>query len=362
MRIIHVFRSPLGGLFRHVRDVVRGQSALGHDVGLLCDSSTGGEGAERALADLQPMCSLGVRRMPISTFPTLADIKVSKALSDWSRQARVDVLHGHGAKGGVYARLVAHRLDIRGLYTPHGGSLHYDWLKPPGTFFLAAEKAFRLKGTGMLFVCEFERNLYARKIGLSGYPSKVVYNGLWPEEFATRQLIPGATDFLFVGEMRMLKGVDVLLRALAAFDEGNRPSLTLVGDGRDQDAFETLSQSLGLSAHVHFAGRRPMQEAMKMGRVLVMPSRHESFPYVVLEAMAAQIPIIASNIGGIAEALPAPCLVPPEDVASLKTAMERASQVEEATKLAEKLQESARQNYSASGMVDGICAFYDALH
>ena len=99
-----------------------------------------------------------------------------------------------------------------------------------------------------------------------------------------------------------------------------------------------------------------------MGRVLVMPSRHESFPYVILEAMAAQIPIIASNVGGIAEALPVACLVPPEDVAALKTAMDSAAQGSNAMQLAEKLQESARRNYSVAGMVDGICSFYGALH
>ena len=43
MKILHVFRTPVGGLFRHVRDLARGQAALGHEVGIICDSTTGGK-------------------------------------------------------------------------------------------------------------------------------------------------------------------------------------------------------------------------------------------------------------------------------------------------------------------------------
>jgi hypothetical protein len=49
MKIVHVFRAPIGGLFRHVRDLARGQSELGHDVGIICDSTTGGDYAEKLI-------------------------------------------------------------------------------------------------------------------------------------------------------------------------------------------------------------------------------------------------------------------------------------------------------------------------
>jgi hypothetical protein len=59
LSILHIFRAPLGGLFRHVVDLVQGQAARGHRVGLIVDSTTGGARAEAALAGLSPHLALG---------------------------------------------------------------------------------------------------------------------------------------------------------------------------------------------------------------------------------------------------------------------------------------------------------------
>ncbi|MBG1231785.1 glycosyltransferase family 4 protein [Aestuariivirga litoralis] len=360
MRIIHVFRSPVGGLFRHVRDLVRGQRALGHEIGIICDSGTGGEGAARMLAAMSAECTLGITRIPVATLPGLGDLRAIKAVTDFARLVKADVLHGHGAKGGVFARMAAPKLGIAGVYTPHGGSLHYEWLSPIGAPFLGAERLLKRHGTGAVFVCEFEKVLFDRKIGLGSYPSAVVYNGLWPEEFKPRKLAKDARDFLFVGEMRNLKGVDVLLRALASIDGA---TMTLVGDGRDQASFEKLAAELNLGGRAVFAGRMPMAEAMALGHVLILPSRHESFPYVVLEAMAAQIPLIASDVGGIPEALPAASMVPPGDVNALAAAMKQALAAPKATMdAAAVLQKIASTKFSAQNMAEKICIFYSSLN
>jgi hypothetical protein len=69
LRILHVFRAPVGGLFRHVVDVARAQIARGLDVGIFCDSSTGGDRAAQALAELRPGLALGVTRVPMRRNP-----------------------------------------------------------------------------------------------------------------------------------------------------------------------------------------------------------------------------------------------------------------------------------------------------
>jgi glycosyltransferase involved in cell wall biosynthesis len=362
MRILHVFRSPVGGLFRHVCDLVRGQHLLGHEVGVICDSSTGGAAAEAALAALAAHCSLGITRRKISTLPGLGDLAGRNAVLALARQIGVDVLHGHGAKGGAYARLAAQGLKLPAAYTAHGGSLHYEWLKLPGAAFLAAEKALRFKGTGLIFVCEFERQLYDRKIGLGGCPSAVVYNGLGPEDFAPRVLAPDAAELFFIGEMRELKGVDVLLQALALIPEVTRPRLNLIGEGRDMAAFQALAGQLDLGEKAQFLGRKDFRTAASRGRVMVMPSRNESFPYVVLEALAAGVPIIASKVGGIPEALPEASLVPIGDSAALASAIERAvanSPILEAE--AAVLRNAAQVRLDAKIMAKAICEFYQRL-
>ncbi|MFD0935981.1 glycosyltransferase family 1 protein, partial [Methylobacterium trifolii] len=75
-RILHVFRAPVGGLFRHVVDLARLQAAAGHAVGIVCDANTGGARAEQALAELGPCLGLGVTRIPMRRNPHLSDLSV----------------------------------------------------------------------------------------------------------------------------------------------------------------------------------------------------------------------------------------------------------------------------------------------
>ena len=105
LRIVHCFRSPVGGIFRHVRDLTDAQVAQGHAVGIVCDSTTGGAFEERLFEDIRPRLALGVHRTPMQRH-----IGPGDAASAWRtyriiKELKPDVLHGHGAKGGTYARL-----------------------------------------------------------------------------------------------------------------------------------------------------------------------------------------------------------------------------------------------------------------
>lgn len=362
MRILHIFRTPVGGLFRHVRDVARGQSALGHEVGILCDSTTGGDTAAKLLASVAPYCGLGVERIPISRLPGMGD--VSGALQARAHAARLkpDIIHCHGAKGGLYGRVAARMLAIPSVYTPHGGSLHYAWSSPAGAVFLSAEKALAAIGTGIHFVCEYEKATFAQKIGLGAKPHAVIHNGLWPEEFELAEPLPNAADILFLGDMRVLKGVDTLLQAIASLNATRPVTACLVGDGPDFAQFKAMALALGLGDKVTFPGRMAARDAFRLGRILVMPSRAESFPYVVLEACAAGVPLIASAVGGIPEVLTAGNLVPPEDVAALAKRLEEALAAPASVKASAAGTRTHLQNdFSADRMVTAILNFYNRL-
>ena len=106
LRIIHCFRSPVGGIFRHVRDLALTHAAAGHEVGIVCDSTTGGEYEEALFQEILPHLSLGLVRLPIRRA-----IGPSDALALWRgykeiRSLQPDILHGHGAKGGALARVI----------------------------------------------------------------------------------------------------------------------------------------------------------------------------------------------------------------------------------------------------------------
>src|SRR5664279_2208626 len=123
--ILHVFRTPIGGLFRHVLDLSRAQAARGHRVGIIADSSTGGERADAALAELAPQLALGVTRLPMRRNPHPSDLLALFQVMRIIARSDADVVHAHGAKGGLYGRLAQPKKRALRVYTPHGGSLHY---------------------------------------------------------------------------------------------------------------------------------------------------------------------------------------------------------------------------------------------
>ena len=356
--ILHVFRAPVGGLFRHVRDLALAQSRAGHRVGLLCDASTGGDMAERRLRELEARLAHGVRRIAMPRLPGTGDVAAIKAVRAHVRERGFHVAHGHGAKGGLYARLLPARTAAR-IYTAHGGSLHYQWRSPSGALFLATERLLLARTDGLVFVCDYERAAFADRIGRFGGPQVVAHNGLPEEEFAPVPLRDDAAEVLFIGEMRLLKGVDVLLAALALLHaQGSTVRAVLVGDGPDRARFQEQARQLGLNDHVLFPGPMPAREAFALGRVMVVPSRAESFPYVVLEALAAGKPVIASDIGGIPEMLAREHLVPPGDAPRLAEALAVAlRQADDEARTMARIA-AMRERFALARMADRITGFY----
>src|SRR5258708_8638217 len=83
--------------------------------------------------------------------------------------------------------------------------------------------------------------------------------------------------------------------------DGKPVTLTLAGDGEELETLKAQIQGLGLGAAVRFIGHVKARYGFSKGKVLVVPSRGDSMPYVVIEAAAAGIPMVAANVGGIPE-------------------------------------------------------------
>ncbi len=306
LRILHVLRAPVGGLFRHVRDLAMAQAHAGLAVGVVYDSRTGSTATEVALARLGEQIGLGVHRVGMSRNIGWRDLMAYRSVLRLARANNIDIVHGHGAKGGAYARLAGRALkragsDVRVYYTAHGGSLHYSRASAHGRLYLDLERRLAPDTDGLIFESEFSARTFAEKVGLVDVAMRVIPNGVGRGEFYETLVADTADDFLFVGELRRLKGVDVLLDALAIVSSRRPVSLAIVGAGPDEALFARQVRRLKLKSSVSFLGMRPARVAFTRGRCLVVPSRGESFPYIVLEAGAASLPMIASNVGGIPE-------------------------------------------------------------
>jgi glycosyltransferase involved in cell wall biosynthesis len=361
LKILHVMRAPVGGLFRHVVDLARAQIAQGHAVGLIADSSTGGHQTEATLAELAPKLALGLVRVAMSRQVGPRDVVACAHVSRRAADVTADVVHGHGAKGGAYARLTRVPRAIR-VYTPHGGSLHYNWNAPTGFLYLTTEREMMPRTDLFLFESAYGLEVFRAKVGDPGARARVVHNGVADAEFEPVAIHEKASDVVFVGELRLLKGVDLLIKAIAMLaHEGRSVTATIVGDGPDRKAFEAEVAAQKLDAAVRFVGAKPARTAFEFGRLMVVPSRAESLPYIVLEAAAAGLPLIATRVGGISEIFgpDAGELVAPNDASALAKAIGQALDNPAATAdAAQRLQTRIRTDFSADVMSAAVLNAY----
>ena len=251
LRILHVFRAPVGGLFRHVVDVARAQIARGLDVGIFCDSSTGGERAAQALDELRPGLTLGVTRVPMWRNPHPLDAAALYAFNRAYRSLKPNVLHGHGSKGGAYARLALSPGLDRGTiraYTPHGGSFNYK----PGTvmhrLYMTAEALLAKRTDVFLFESGYIGARFRDSVGETDRTVRIVLNGISEAEFEPIAHVPDPFDLVYVGELRQAKGIDTLIDAVALLRRERRLRLTLliVGSGPDDRALQTRAKEAGI--------------------------------------------------------------------------------------------------------------------
>jgi glycosyltransferase involved in cell wall biosynthesis len=366
LRIVHVFRAPLGGLFRHVVDLAAEQRARGHDVGMFFDADARCPRVEAALARIPGGLTLGVTTCPIHRNPGFGDLVAMARFSAYLRRVAPDIVHGHGSKGGLYARLsrLTNPGAARRAYTPHGGSFNYRREAAINKLYMLVERALAPLTDIFLFESAYIADRFDRRVGARNGVRRIVANGISPAEFTPVTPNEDAADLLYVGELRAAKGIDTLLEAIARVgrSRGLIPHAVLVGSGPDQTALTELAQRLGIEAFVSFPGPLPVRQAFRLGRVLVVPSRAESLPYVVLEAAGARVPMIATNVGGIPE-IYGPYrdrLGPADDPADLQARIEATLAMSEAERQAEAATLAAyvADRFSIQTMVNSVMAGY----
>lgn len=361
LRIVHCFRAPVGGVFRHVRDLAVAQAAAGHQVGFICDSTTGGALEDSYFAAIADSLALGVTRMPIGRNIGPGDVAAGWRTYRTIKKLRPDVLHGHGAKGGALARLFGSalrvsRFRVARLYSPHGGVLHYDPATTKGRTLFAIERAMDRLTDRFLFVSDFERRTFAAKIGGPRTPADVVHNGLAPAEFEPVPANRDAADFLYIGEMRALKGTDIFIDALdMASRAAGRPLTAVMVGGGETESYAAQIGRLGLGGRIRMLPPMPARAAFALARMIVVPSRAEAMPYIVLEALAAAKPMIATAVGGIPEifAPGSPALVEPR-VETVAAAMAAAVADEDAFAAAMPSRAELQERFSVGTMAERV--------
>ena len=268
---------------------------------------------------------LAWRTRPGGIKPTLYQLiylAEAAVLAQHLRARGLTHLHNHIAKSSCTVAMLASEMSgIPFSFTLHGPDIFYEphrWRldeKIARARFVACISHFARSQAMAFSDPQHWGKLHIVHCGVD--PAR--YDGPAPE---------AAAHLLFVGRLAAVKGVPVLLEALQGLI-ADHPGLrlTLVGDGPERAALEARAQGLG--HHVDFVGYRSQDEVAALLReatALVLPSFAEGLPVVLMEALAARVPVVATRIAGVGELVEdgvSGLLVPPGDAAALRDALAR---------------------------------------
>ena len=179
--------------------------------------------------------------------------------------------------------LRVNRYRVSRLYSPHGGSLHFDRGSLSGRAVFRLERLQEWFTDGMVFVCDFERRSYAEKVGKPFRRHEVVYNGVGEADFEIVPETPDAVHFLYVGMLRDRTGPDIVVDAGATTERLlTRPlSAMMIGDGPQRQKYLDMMTVRGLGRRITMLPAMNIREAFTRSQNVVVPSRAESMPYIV---------------------------------------------------------------------------------
>ncbi|MBP9673639.1 MAG: glycosyltransferase [Bacteriovoracaceae bacterium] len=301
--ILQIVQAPEGGIRKHILDILKYLPPEKYELFLLTDIAKGDEPFHDFLKAHQNI-HVKFLNMSMPKKPSLLDFINFFKIYFLVRKYKIQIYHGHGAKGGLYARVLGFFMRKKVIYTPHGGSLHQVH-GVMGFVYFMVEKILSYFTDLFIFESLYSLNQFQKNIGAPEKKIFLNYNGIeFIEEKLQKECAQDEVPIIAAfGLWRFLKGYDVLIRAAELLKaQGLCFKVKIYGKGEEHQNYRQIIADLALEDRVELCLQFGVVEAfMKKAQVVVIPSRHESFGYVAIEAMALGIPVIASNIGGLKE-------------------------------------------------------------
>jgi glycosyltransferase involved in cell wall biosynthesis len=333
----------IGGTRRHLHDLVLGLLRRGVEVEVACAARR----EPRMREDMATMAAAGARVHEVPMVRAITpglDAWHAARLAALVLDRRFDVIHTHSSKAGALGRAAALLCSgaVR-IHTPHtfafsfaGGAGQGGEAAGPRGLLLSTERLLGRVTHRMIHVSASEREEGLGLRVIAPARQRVVPNGIDPARFArpaggaalrAEMGIPaGARVAGSIGLLNDAKGHDVLVEALARLPADVH--VLVVGHGEREAALRERAARLGLDRRVHLPGwREDVPAALAAMDAFALPSRWEGLPYSLLEALAAGLPCVATDVNGSRDILQASpecgLLVPREDPPALAAALER---------------------------------------
>lgn len=321
--MLHVVEALGAGVGRHVTDVIRHATGVRHEVVAGSDRSrwdTPDDPAARFEEAGAVVHRVEMRRTPQHPANALAVRSVRRLIA----QRRPTIVHGHSAIGGAVARVAAWRASVTRVYTPHGVYPH--------RLATATERLLGRRTDHLVAVSDSERDLVAALGLVPPHRIRVVRNGIDAaappdvRDLRAELGIPSEASIVAsVGRLEPQKAPEIFVAAAAHLSRSAPDThFLLVGAGPLDAAVAQAARAAGVGERFHRLSHvRGVDALMAQFDVFVLTSRYEGLPYVVLEAMRAGVPVVATDVVGTRDAVVhgvTGVLVPPDDAAAVADA------------------------------------------
>jgi len=322
MKICHVItRCIVGGAQENTLATVLGLARRGHEVTLITGPSRGREGCLLDLLGMDERALFTVIEEPhlVRQPHPWHDLQAYVRLRRHFLAARYDVIHSHSSKAGVLVRLAARGVRRHGtlvIHTIHG--LAFDTLQPwyRNATYIALERLCARHADVLISVCDaMTRQARAAGVGRPGQ-FRTIYSGMELEAFRSageRRAEMRATCgwsgdeivLVHIGRLAPMKGADDFLTAVrVARDQSRRVRALVIGDGPQRAALERRAARELPAQTVYWAGLVSPQEIprwLAAADVLVHASLREGLARAVVQALAAGVPVVTYDAGGVRE-------------------------------------------------------------
>ncbi len=300
MRIVQLITGSVafGGAEAHVRDLAMGLRDRGHDCIVMLGPPEG-LFSEQLQESGVPVVFIPSLKKPIRPISDLASlIQIVSAL----RKIKPDIVAVHTAKAGFVGRLAARLTGIPSVFTPHGLSFVS---RKTGSFvkpLLLIEQIASQFGDRMIAVCEMERRLAIKHLNVKASKIAMIHHGL-PDLQQERKHSHSRVCITMTARFDRPKDHATLFLALASLTHLDW-ELRLAGTGSLLEESKLFVERSGLSSRVHFLHQCSNIPAL-LGEtdIFTLITNSEAFPISILEAMRSGLPVVATDIGGVSEAV-----------------------------------------------------------
>jgi glycosyltransferase involved in cell wall biosynthesis len=312
-------RSVRGGAQAYVLDLLR---ALGGRYDPVLGAGEEGHLTEAARALGIPVHVVPALGSPVRPWRMAATVH---RLGRLIRVTGANLVSTHSTWAGLAGRAAAHRCGVPAIFTAHG------WSFADGVGFARRVVALPLERMAarwcrrIIVVCEADRRLALRRRIAPEEKLVTVRYGVRDVPERAAPGAPGPPVVAMVARFEPQKDYSCLLRALAGVSGGWRA--VLVGDGPTRPAAEALARELGIAERVAFLGNRDdVPTLLASSHIFALATHWEGLPLTILEAMRAGLPVVASNVAGVGEAVvegKSGFLVSPDDAGEMGKRIER---------------------------------------